>query len=68
MWPLKSVILFPKLEKQKVYIIRLGNRRFNNKDFGNYEAARKYVRKLITARAGRYSDAIGEYGFQIVAK
>jgi hypothetical protein len=50
------------------YIIKLGNRRFNNKVFATYEDARKYVRKLITARMGRYQDNIGEAGFTIVAK
>jgi hypothetical protein len=58
-----------KMEKEpKVYIIKFLNKRFNNKNFGSYEAARKYVRKLITARVGKYNDSIGTFGFSIVAK
>lgn len=51
-----------------MYIIKLGNKRFNNKSFGSYESARKYVRKAITARFGKYQDNIGDVGFAIVAK
>lgn len=50
------------------YIIKLGNKRFNSKTFPTYEAARKYVRKIITQRFGKYQDSIGEAGFSIVAK
>lgn len=56
------------LKEQKMYIIKLGNKRFNNKSFTSYEAARKYVRKAITKRLGKYQDSIGEAGFTIVAK
>jgi hypothetical protein len=51
-----------------VYFIKLLNKRFNNKNFDSYEAARKYVRKLITKRAGGYSDSIGSFGFSIASK
>lgn len=51
-----------------MYIIKLGNKRFNTKNFDSYEAARKYVRKLITKRFGRYQDDIGAAGFAIEAK
>lgn len=50
------------------YIIKLGNKRFNNKTFLTYEEARKYVRKQITKRFGRYQDSIGSAGFAIVNK
>lgn len=56
------------MEKQKVYIIRLGNKRFNSKTFASYDAARNYVRKLITKRAGGYRDNIGDFGFAVVIK
>lgn len=51
-----------------MYIIKFLNKRFNNKAFASYEAARKYVRKLVTKRAGGYSDSIGSFGFSITAK
>lgn len=51
-----------------MYIIYLGPKRFNTKSFKSYEAARSYVRKLITKRFGKYQDGIGEVGFSIVAK
>lgn len=51
-----------------MYFIKLGNKRFNSKNFGSYEDARKYVRKLITKRFGRYQDRIGEVGFSIESK
>lgn len=57
-----------KQEKQKVYFIKLGNKRFNSKNFDSYENARKYVRKLITKRFGKYQDNIGEAGFSIDSK
>jgi hypothetical protein len=58
-----------KMEKEpKVFIIKFLNKRYNNKNFPSYEAARKYVRKLVTAKTGRYSDSIGSFGFSIVAK
>jgi hypothetical protein len=56
------------MEKKRVYFIKLGNKRFNSKNFDSYEAARKYVRKLITKRFGRYQDSIGEAGFSIDSK
>lgn len=55
-------------EKSKVFIIKLGNKRFNSKNFDSYESARKYVRRVITKRFGRYQDNIGDVGFAIVAK
>ena len=51
-----------------MFFIKLGNKRFNSKSFPSYEAARKYVRRLITKRFGRYSDRIGEAGFSIDSK
>lgn len=54
--------------EKKVYIIKLGNKRFNNKTFASYEEARKYVRKQITKRFGGYQDSIGAVGFSIVTK
>lgn len=56
------------MEKPKVYFIKLGNKRFNTKNFDSYEAARKYVRKLITKRFGKYQDNIGAVGFSIDSK
>jgi hypothetical protein len=50
------------------YIIKLGNKRFNTKNFDSYESARKYVRKLITKKFGRYQDDIGVVGFSITTK
>lgn len=54
--------------RSKVYFIKLGNKRFNSKNFDSYESARKYVRKLITKRFGRYQDNIGAVGFSIDSK
>lgn len=54
--------------KQKVYIIYNAERRFNNKTFKSYEDARKYVRRLITKKFGKYLDNIGDVGFRIVAR
>lgn len=51
-----------------MYIIRNNGKRFNSKTFPSYEAARKYVRKLITKRVGRYFDSISQFGFSIEAK
>lgn len=51
-----------------MYFIRLGAKRFNSKNFPSYEAARKYVRKIITKRFGRYQDDIGSVGFSIDSK
>lgn len=56
------------MEGTKVYIIRNNGKRFNSKTFPSYEAARKYVRKLITKRVGRYFDSISQFGFSIEAK
>jgi hypothetical protein len=55
-------------KENKVYFIKLGNKRFNSKSFDSYEAARKYVRKIITKRFGAYRDDIGEVGFSIESK
>jgi hypothetical protein len=54
--------------KQVVYIIKLDGKRFNAKKFGSYEEARKYVRKLVTKRVGKYFDNISLFGFSIEAK
>lgn len=51
-----------------MYFIKLGNKRFNSKNFDSYEAARKYVRRIITKRFGKYRDDIGEVGFSIESK
>lgn len=51
-----------------MYVIKLDNKRFNNKVFKTYEEARKYVRKYITKTVGRYFDSIGQLGFSISAK
>lgn len=51
-----------------MYFIRLGNKRFNSKNFDSYETARKYVRKLITKRFGKSQDSIGDVGFSIDSK
>lgn len=51
-----------------MYFIVFGKRRFNNKNFPSYEEARKYVRRTITARFGKYADNINAYGFSIQAK
>lgn len=51
-----------------MYFIKLGNKRFNTKNFDSYEDARKYVRKLITKRFGSYQDQIGNVGFSIESK
>lgn len=56
------------MEKTKVYFIKLGNKRFNSKSFTSYNAARNYVRRIITKRFGKYRDAIGEVGFSIDSK
>jgi len=55
-------------KESKVYFIKLGNKRFNSKNFDSYENARKYVRRLITKRFGKYQDNIGEVGFSIDSK
>lgn len=53
-------------------IIR-GNRRFNNKTFATYEAARSYIRKWLRAHIevaskARYSNpAMSRFGFKISA-
>lgn len=51
-----------------MYFIKLGNKRFNSKKFDSYEEARKYVRRVITKRFGKYRDDIGEVGFSIDSK
>lgn len=55
-------------EKQKVYFIKQDNKRYNSKKFGSYEDARKYVRRLITKKFGKYLDNIGDLGFSIDSK
>ena len=57
-----------KQKEKKVYFIKLGNKRFNTKNFDSYENARKYVRKLLTKRFGKYQDNIGEAGFSVASK
>lgn len=54
--------------KQQVFIIKLDGKRFNSKKFPSYEEARKYVRKLVTKRAGRYHDNFSIFGFSIESK
>lgn len=56
------------MERQKVYVIKLTGKRYNNKTFPSYEEARKYVRKLITKQKGQYFDSISEFGFSIEAR
>jgi hypothetical protein len=56
------------MENKKVFIIKFGKKRFNNKTFPSYEDARKYVRRTITQRFGKYADSITPYGFSIAAK
>ena len=51
-----------------MWIIKLGNKRYNSKSYGSYEEARKYVRKLITTRFGKYQDSYSEVGFKIEAR
>lgn len=51
-----------------MFYIKLGNTRFNSKKFDTYESARKYVRRLITKRFGKYQDNIGDVGFSIGVK
>lgn len=51
-----------------MYIIKFLNKRFNSKSFTSYEAARKYARRLITKRTGRYDDSITKFGFTIATK
>lgn len=65
---LNSQVEQVKQEKQKVYFIKNGNKRFNSKKFDSYESARKYVRRLITKKFGRYMDNIGDLGFSIDSK
>lgn len=57
-----------KQEKQKVYFIKQDNKRYNSKKFESYEEARKYVRRLITKKFGKYLDNIGDLGFSIDSK
>jgi hypothetical protein len=51
-----------------MYIIKQDNKRYNSKNFDSYEGARKYVRKLITKKFGKYLDNIGDLGFSIQPK
>ena len=48
-----------------MYIIKFNNKRFNNKLFDSYEAARKYVRRKVTERFGSYRDDYTSLGFKI---
>lgn len=50
------------------YIIKFLGKRYNSKSFDSYEAARKYVRRLITKLIGQYKDSYSTLGFQIVTK
>jgi HEPN domain-containing protein len=57
------------MEKEtKVYIIALDNKRYNSKKFDSYEAARKYLRRLVTRLTGKYNDAYSLLGFTIKTK
>jgi len=40
-------------------------RRYNTKTFESYQAAKKYVRRLVTRLHGSYSDTYSQYGFTI---
>lgn len=51
-----------------MYILKLFNKRYNNKVFPTYEAARAYARRRITAIFGHYQDAIGTLGFSVTKK
>lgn len=42
------------------------NRRYNSVTFTSYEAARKYVRRLVTKLFGSYKDAYTQFGFKVV--
>lgn len=56
-----------------MYKIIRGNRRFNNKTFTTYEAARSYIRKWlrahfeVAAKAKHSNPAINCFGFKISA-
>lgn len=50
------------------YIIKYLGKRYNNKTFPTYEAARKYVRRLVTKLSGHYADSYTKLGFNIVTK
>jgi hypothetical protein len=51
-----------------MYIIKFLDKRYNSKTFESYEAARKYVRRLVTKVTGAYQDSYTQVGFSIVAK
>jgi len=40
-------------------------KRYNTKTFESYQAAKKYVRRLVTRLHGSYSDTYSQYGFTI---
>jgi hypothetical protein len=40
-------------------------KRYNSKSFSDYQAAKKYVRRLVTRLHGSYSDTYSQYGFTI---
>ena len=58
----------PQTTTKQQYIIKLDGKRFNNKLFNTFEDARKYVRKVITKRVGRYFDSYSQFGFSIVMR
>ena len=49
-----------------MYKIMRDNRRYNTMKFASYEAARKYVRRLVTKLFGSYKDAYTQFGFKVV--
>ena len=53
------------VKEQKMYKIMKNNRRYNSVTFTSYEAARKYVRRLVTKLFGSYKDAYTQFGFKV---
>ena len=50
-----------------MFVIKRNNKRYNNKKFESFEAARKYVRRTVTKVVGRYHDDYTQFGFKIQA-
>jgi hypothetical protein len=55
-------------KEQKVYIIKYLGKRYNSKSFPDYEAGRKYLRRLITKKFGSYRDDYTMLGFAVTPK
>lgn len=51
-----------------MYIIKRFGKRYNNKKFGSFEDARKYVRRTVTKISGEYHDSYTFFGFTIQPK